>query len=169
MLLAIKQMKDLEVLDLESNDIDECIISSVVGLFTSLRELDLGGNSMNGSEVVSLLQGLGDSLEYFSLSGCDLEDEGIAALGIFLPRCSKLQHLDIGCCNMSSYDVEALDVALINSGDLREMDASGNALGCDGVCSLVKSLVMCLDLDKRLWHYICDICCFLTVGRVRRV
>lgn len=114
--IGIRQLQQLQILDLSSNHLSISVFS-IVSKLHNLRELKLAKNGLNGDLPAG-------SLDIASLQVLDLRNNQLDHLPSSLSKLSNLQRLLLGGNRFASFDLNTLPAeALI------ELDLSNNNLG----------------------------------------
>ena len=126
-----------------------------------LRVLDLFINPLSASCASSLSEVISRSvtLEWLEVSGCDLGNEGIAALAVGIGRNRQLQHLNVSSNSVGVPGATALAAAIRTCSALTALIVRDNQIGDDGLAALAPALVNLRTLDVSR--------CQLTAGGAR--
>ena len=117
-------------------------LSVVLEKLSGIKHLNISNNNLDSSIGARFIAALkADSITDIDISGNYLDDAFLSLVAPFLKSCSKLNTLNLSCCQFSTSGVEALVKALVDSEVvLKELKLSNNKLGDSGVAALVPLL-----------------------------
>lgn len=128
--IVVKELPDLEVLDVSKNEISnggaESLAVACRGL-THLRDLNLGDNQISNQGFVIVMAHLDgkESLIVLSLEGNPISDEGVVAVGKGMARLPGLEELNLSRTKLSAAGAGALAYTLYNSETIKRLGLKG--------------------------------------------
>lgn len=135
-------LKNLRVLKLSSNGIDESGPGFLHALLSHCTELDISSNSIHSIGAKDIAKCLKfNNFLVLNVSSNNIGEAGAEVLSEALKHCTRLQKLDISFNSLSSGGAKAIARGLIQCTGLLELYINSNDIGNDGTKAIANALI----------------------------